>query len=44
VLDALLAFKPDNRHLMAARETARAGLPQAGQYRLAHGRLRDLIT
>jgi hypothetical protein len=29
---------------MAARETARAGLPQAGQYRLAHGHLRDLMA
>lgn len=44
VLDALLAFKLDNRHLMAARETARAGLPRAGQYRWAHARLRDLIA
>jgi AcrR family transcriptional regulator len=44
LLDALLQFKLDNRHLMAARETARTGLPQAEQHRLAHGHLRDLIA
>jgi AcrR family transcriptional regulator len=44
LLDALLAFKLDNRQLIAARETARAGLPQAGHYRWTHSRLRDLIS
>jgi hypothetical protein len=40
----LLAFKLDNRQLIAARETARAGLPRAGHYRWTHSRLRDLIS
>jgi AcrR family transcriptional regulator len=44
LLDALLAFKLDNRQLIAARETARAGLPRAGHYRWTHSRLRDLIA
>ena len=44
LLDALLAFKLDNRQLIAARETARAGLPQAGGYRWTHSQLRDLIS
>jgi hypothetical protein len=44
LLDALLAFKLDNRQLIAARETARAGLPRAGHYRWTHSRLRDLIS
>jgi AcrR family transcriptional regulator len=49
LLDALLAFKLDNRQLIAARETARSGLPRAGlprtmEYRWTHGRLRDLIV
>jgi AcrR family transcriptional regulator len=49
LLDALLAFKLDNHQLIAARETARAGLPRAGlpraaEYRWTHSRLRDLIA
>jgi AcrR family transcriptional regulator len=44
LLDALLAFKLDNRQLIAARETARAALPRAGEYRWTHSRLRDLIS
>jgi AcrR family transcriptional regulator len=44
LLDALLAFKLDNRQLIAARETARAALPRAGHYRWTHSRLRDLIS
>lgn len=43
LLDALLAFKLDNRQLIAARETAQAALPRAGHYRWMHARLRDLI-
>jgi AcrR family transcriptional regulator len=44
LLDALLAFKLDNRQLIAARESSRAGLPRAGQYRWMHSRLRELIS
>jgi len=44
LLDALLACKLDNRQLIAARETARAGLPRAREYRWTHSRLRDLIA
>jgi AcrR family transcriptional regulator len=44
LLDALLAFKLDNRQLIAARETAQAALPRAGHYRWMHARLRDLIA
>ncbi|MBC3840658.1 TetR/AcrR family transcriptional regulator [Streptacidiphilus sp. 4-A2] len=43
ILDALLTFKLDNRHLARAREVASSGMLRAEYYRLSHATLRDLI-
>ncbi|OBR54765.1 TetR family transcriptional regulator [Paraburkholderia tropica] len=42
-LDAVLAFKLENRHIIRAREKASTGLRQSAQYRWTHRLLRDLI-
>lgn len=43
VLDAILVFKLENSPLIRAREVARSGVPQTGQYRWMHATLRELI-
>ena len=42
-LDAVLAFKLDNRHLIRAREVASSGALRTERYRWTHDTLRSLI-
>jgi AcrR family transcriptional regulator len=43
MLDGLLTFKLDNRHLTRAREVTGTGMLQSAPYRWMHATLRDLI-
>lgn len=43
VLDAMLVFKLENRHLISARETASVGVRQSEHYRWVHGLLQALL-